>query len=230
MTLEEGRELTPAQAKCKQQRREAQARWKAKNPGVAVQRAIEWKQNNVERAKALAKEYRRRNRAKLTEKAREWRKNNNGKHNDINRAWNKRNPEKALAMRQRWKANNPERVKAIQIKSWLKPYGITQEQYIAIFEAQGRRCKICRTDSPTSKRKWQIDHCHDTGQIRGILCHNCNVGLGHFRDNPKFMKAAAAHVEEFRQWQQKAKFVTPQVTEQKVKFVSLTMDTTVVPK
>jgi hypothetical protein len=95
------------------------------------------------------------------------------------------------------RASNRVRCKRYKL---LVNYNLTLEAWNAMFEAQGKRCKICRTNTPTSKRKWQLDHCHITGEVRGILCHHCNIGLGHFRDDPKLMRAAAAHVEGFRQW------------------------------
>lgn len=73
-------------------------------------------------------------------------------------------------------------------------YGLTPEQYEAMLEAQGQRCAICRTDTPNGKG-WQIDHDHATGRIRGILCTNCNSGLGRFKDDPARFRAAAAYLE-----------------------------------
>ncbi len=76
----------------------------------------------------------------------------------------------------------------------LKTYGLTQDEYDALWRSQDERCALCRTDTPTSKG-WCIDHCHDTGRVRGILCGPCNSALGHFRDDPTAMRRAAAYVE-----------------------------------
>lgn len=64
----------------------------------------------------------------------------------------------------------------------LSRYELTQEKFNIIFEFQDRRCAICRTSIP-SKRGWVIDHDHLTGEVRGILCHKCNLGIGLLLDN-----------------------------------------------
>ena len=61
-------------------------------------------------------------------------------------------------------------------------------------EADGK-CMICG-DSQTG-RKLAIDHCHQTGKMRGVLCHHCNVGLGHFRDNPDLLLAAINYLKQY---------------------------------
>ena len=66
-----------------------------------------------------------------------------------------------------------------------KTFGITLEDYNNILLAQDNGCCICGTTQPGGKNgRFMVDHCHTTGKIRGLLCHNCNVGLGVFKDNP----------------------------------------------
>ena len=72
-------------------------------------------------------------------------------------------------------------------------YGITAEEADAILEAQGGLCAICRT-APAA----HVDHDHDTGMIRELLCFNCNGGLGQFKDDPEVLRAAADYVERHR--------------------------------
>lgn len=75
-------------------------------------------------------------------------------------------------------------------------YGLTQEQFEAMLEAQGGRCAICRTDTPGGRdNRWHVDHCHATGKVRGLLCNGCNIGLGHFKDDPERLLAAVAYLE-----------------------------------
>ena len=65
----------------------------------------------------------------------------------------------------------------------LKTYGLTLEQYEALYEAQGGVCWICRR--ATGKvRRLAVDHDHATGYVRGLLCSEDNKILGHFRDDP----------------------------------------------
>lgn len=64
----------------------------------------------------------------------------------------------------------------------FRKYGISEEHYHEMIQAQNQKCAICNTDKPTLKG-WQIDHCHSTGKVRGILCHHCNTAIGQFKDN-----------------------------------------------
>ena len=64
-------------------------------------------------------------------------------------------------------------------------YGITLEQYDLMLAAQAGVCSIC--GNPPKDKRLDIDHCHDTNIIRGLLCNNCNRGLGHFKNNITFL-------------------------------------------
>ena len=81
-------------------------------------------------------------------------------------------------------------------------YGLSQEAYDAMLKAQGGRCAICGTTEVGSKSKnhqgFFVDHCHETGQVRGLLCHPCNVGLGNFHDNIGKLEAAVRYLSEAR--------------------------------
>jgi len=82
----------------------------------------------------------------------------------------------------------------------LKQYGLTLEQYEGMLEFQEHKCKICReeesaVDKTGTIRRLAIDHDHDTGQIRGLLCSKCNIALGGFRDNVESPKRAILYLE-----------------------------------
>lgn len=64
-----------------------------------------------------------------------------------------------------------------------KTYGLTKEQYEALYEAQGGFCYICRRARGTGRRKLAVDHDHKTGYVRGLLCSPCNNILAHLRDD-----------------------------------------------
>jgi hypothetical protein len=76
-------------------------------------------------------------------------------------------------------------------------YGVTREQVFAMNDEQGGCCKICRVPFRVGRRP-DLDHCHATGQVRGLLCTDCNTGLGHFRDDPRHLLAAAIYLVESR--------------------------------
>lgn len=56
------------------------------------------------------------------------------------------------------------------------------------------KCQICQTPFTENTRFIHLDHCHTTNEIRGVLCHNCNIGLGCFKDNPDFLKGAIEYL------------------------------------
>ena len=64
-----------------------------------------------------------------------------------------------------------------------RAYNLTKDQWIALFEKQGKVCACCGTSDPGSKLGWHTDHDHDTNTVRGILCHHCNIILGCIRDS-----------------------------------------------
>ncbi len=74
-----------------------------------------------------------------------------------------------------------------------REYGITTEQYTAIWEEQGRCCGICKGVTPGPK-SWHIDHDHKTRKVRGILCHSCNTGLGLLGDTIAGLQQAMAYL------------------------------------
>lgn len=75
----------------------------------------------------------------------------------------------------------------------LSKYGITWEEFDAISKSQGGLCLICR-QPPQGKTRLSVDHCHETGKVRGLLCDLCNCGLGMFRDNPELLRTAATYL------------------------------------
>lgn len=80
----------------------------------------------------------------------------------------------------------------INYLSWK--YGITEAMVEEMRIAQGGHCKLCPCVAPL-----RIDHDHETGVLRGLLCPGCNSALGNLGDDPDRLRAAAAYIESFRQ-------------------------------
>src|ERR1051326_1383585 len=73
-----------------------------------------------------------------------------------------------------------DRARQAQLRKW----GITQAEYDRLLARQGGVCAICRRDRPGPKRRLlAVDHCHETGRIRGLLCMRCNTSLGAIGDS-----------------------------------------------
>lgn len=79
--------------------------------------------------------------------------------------------------------------------SFRYKYGIELEHYEAMLEAQHGRCWICETMAAPDLTLF-VDHDHDTGQVRGLLCRRCNSGLGMFGDDPELMARALSYLTE----------------------------------
>jgi hypothetical protein len=66
----------------------------------------------------------------------------------------------------------------------LKKYGLTVDSFNEMLRKQDGKCAICKTDKPGGRYKvFMVDHCHETGKVRGLLCHICNVRLAAAGDN-----------------------------------------------
>jgi hypothetical protein len=73
-------------------------------------------------------------------------------------------------------------------------YGITRKDYDLLLENQGNKCKICELDFIT-ENDVRIDHNHDTNEVRGLLCHSCNVALGHMKDSTELLERAINYLK-----------------------------------
>ena len=109
------------------------------------------------------------------------------KNKDILRAKNR-------IKKRRYDKENPEKAYAIQIKA---KYGITLDEYKAMLETQGGKCAICESSDPggSSKTRFCVDHCHTTGQVRGLLCSKCNLAISYMDDNTSRLTAAIHYLQ-----------------------------------
>ena len=84
--------------------------------------------------------------------------------------------------------------------SRYRRYGITKEQYDEMNAKQGGLCAICGTDTPGRNHPTMyIDHDHNTGKVRGLLCCDCNLFLGQAKENIETLKAGIRYLETWRE-------------------------------
>ncbi len=85
-----------------------------------------------------------------------------------------------------------------RVKTLKDRFGLSLEDYTEILRLQGGRCAICNSDNPRRQGtlNFLVDHDHETGKVRGLLCHPCNSGLGMFGDNLEGVEAAAAYLRK----------------------------------
>jgi ATPase subunit of ABC transporter with duplicated ATPase domains len=93
-----------------------------------------------------------------------------------------------------WKRANKERVRFYGLKA---AYGISEQEWLDLFAAQGSRCAMCGTDKPGCKQGWHTDHCHNSEKVRGILCRACNLTLGYMGDTLEGVAQTAARCADY---------------------------------
>ena len=128
--------------------------------------------------------------------------------------WKKRSPEKQAEYNERRRSKYSEcsetRDKArSKVKEWqsanprkrlnqrMRKYGLTIEQYESMLRQQHGGCAICGQQpkgGSGSASRLHVDHCHKTGLVRGLLCGNCNHGIGKFKDSVELIEAAAMYL------------------------------------
>jgi hypothetical protein len=96
--------------------------------------------------------------------------------------------------RQRLYRQQPERKAADREYHLKRKYGITLEDYERMLEAQGGVCAICGEPRP-EERTLHVDHDHETGEVRGLLCFRCNNALGDFREQYELFQKAADYLD-----------------------------------
>ena len=92
-----------------------------------------------------------------------------------------------------WLRANPTKKKDQRLRA---TFGISRVDFLEMLALQNNRCAICGYTSETHGNFWPVvDHCHATGKIRGLLCMNCNQGLGKFKDSYNSILGAAMYLQ-----------------------------------
>ena len=129
---------------------------------------------------------------------------------EISKARYAANPAKYIAGVKRWQQENSERLNAYQREYRARPeskrkqrdayyrkrYGKTADEVDQIVELQGGRCLICKGELPERLASRHLDHDHATGKIRGVLCIDCNHGIGKLKDSPDLLLRAVVYLRE----------------------------------
>lgn len=105
-----------------------------------------------------------------------------------------------LEARQAWAVKNKQHLNSWRRNNWevsnrrFKRHGTTREAYDELYEFQQGACALC--GEVDEKLVWLcIDHDHSTGKVRGLLCPNCNRGVGLLKDDPNLLRRAADYIE-----------------------------------
>lgn len=119
--------------------------------------------------------------------------------NAQSREWNRAKRAHMRELNKAWREANPQRVVDHDRNRKLKKYGLTVDDYEALLRGQGGVCAICLespqpTAGPNRNGILFVDHCHDTGKVRGLLCQKCNTAIGYLRDDPEITARASAYL------------------------------------
>jgi len=90
----------------------------------------------------------------------------------------------------------PERRRSHRSNHFVREYGINLDQVEHMIAVQEHCCPICGEEF-TDDRRWHVDHDHAANRVRGVLCHNCNTGIGMLRDDPSLLRSAIEYLERY---------------------------------
>ena len=124
-----------------------------------------------------------------------WSKKNPGRQKE----WYRANKDKRRAYYLKWREKMPQSYReAVRRSNLKKSYGITLEYFEEMMLEQSGKCAICMIELVRERHKRgsvNVDHCHSTGRVRGLLCSECNRALGQFNEDPVRMRSAADYMD-----------------------------------
>lgn len=127
----------------------------------------------------------------------QWRINNREKDNERIYRYRIKNPEKMKLSYKKYHENNKEKGVIYRREYHKRRYNITLADFNNMLKLQDNKCSICNNTFKNSKDT-NIDHCHSSNKVRSLLCYNCNVGLGHFRDNITYLNTAIDYLNKHK--------------------------------
>jgi hypothetical protein len=147
------------------------------------------------------------------EKDARWKNNNREQHNAASVKWKKENREHYNQWLREDRKKDPEKYRQYERNSVnkygitkirrtevLRIHGLTIEQHDKMIKLHENRCAICKKEETRKGRSGSItplciDHCHLSNKIRGLLCHDCNTGIGKFKDSIDFLVNAIEYLK-----------------------------------
>lgn len=162
--------------------------------------AVKYRSENLEKEKDRQKESKRtareRDREAYNAYMREWTAKNKESVNAKRREARKSDPERvSLDNQRRRERRDPLQHRSTMLKN---NYGIGLDEYLKMYDDQGGKCAICDKSKPDSGRGGLVvDHCHDKGHVRKLLCSHCNTGLGQFKDDVHLLAKAIDYLSQY---------------------------------
>ena len=180
---ENNKEKRSAKAKeYREKNKKAIKEYREKNKEQIAAQKKEYNKKNKEQIAAYAKEYNEKNKEQIAAQRKEYRKINKVLIADISQVWR----------------NKPETKKALREYNRMVNYGLTPDRFNSMLKEQNNKCKLCLVefDELVFNHTLNVDHCHTTNKVRGLLCSLCNRGLGQFKDNIERLTQAINYLQE----------------------------------
>lgn len=121
------------------------------------------------------------------------RRNNKEEEREYQREYYDANKERLTDYKRKWRIENFEKFKNQQL---LWKFGITISEYNDMFSEQEGKCVICGIHQNELTKSLAVDHCHETGNIRGLLCQTCNLMLGYSGDDIEILKKSIKYLNK----------------------------------
>ena len=109
--------------------------------------------------------------------------------------WREMQAQRAKQYREKYPDKNRDTIRNSTLKA---KYGITSKEYDTLFESQGYKCAVCGSSKNQVYGKMPVDHCHNTGKVRGILCQSCNVTLGKVEEKEEILLALIEYLKKHK--------------------------------
>ena len=157
---------------------------------------VKWRKENVEKVQASRKTWNEAHPEKVEEykiQCAQFYKDNPDKKKSKDKKYRDKNKLRLNAMNRKWRKNNPEVVRKHNLKKY---FGLTVQDYDNMYIEQGGCCAICGTHQSELKLRLSVDHDHETGQLRGLLCGSCNTALGLLKDSIGILDNAISYLEQ----------------------------------
>lgn len=152
---------------------------------------------NKEESRAKARKYYYEHLDECKERSRKWKKLNRKRASELQREWSQANPNKRREYERKYRINHPDKYAEASRRRYLRyAYKLSMDEYNEIFDKQEGRCAICHKHQSELNTPLCIDHDHETDDVRGLLCSNCNSMLGMADDNQSLLQEAIEYLKQ----------------------------------
>ena len=204
-----------------EKRRASQRRYRERHKEEIRKRARRYRENHKEEIRKARRRHRETHKEQITASARRYSESHKEEIRKARRRYRETHKEEIKAAARQYRETHKEQISERARRKWRtdldhrekhrvrnrlaqrrmvfkKVYGISLADYEAMFERQGGACAICKRTGLTLC----VDHCHLTGEVRGLLCIRCNSAIGFCNDDPVLLQAAAAYLRAARERQE----------------------------